>query len=516
MPTNTPEQDQIISAARDTTSSLMVQAYAGCGKTSTLVLIAQALPAVPSLALAFNVKIKKELEARFPKHFEVKTMNGLGHSAWGRACGKRLVLDDKKIGKLVSEVFKEHRPKATSDEWDYVRSLVGTAMNAGLVPSGFAGKALLPDSPASWRELAEDKHGYYDEDLCWLTREVLGRSIKQSIQGLICFDDQLYMSALFGGVFPKFGIVLVDEAQDLSPLNHIQLTKTSPPAGRLIVVGDKHQAIYGFRGAHTSSMEKIRELKPQWTDLTLTLTFRCPKLIVQRQHNHVPAFQPFHTNPEGKFFHLRRPEDTPPDEPYWHWSDLQVLRQEHTLQSVAIICRNNAPLFSTAFKLIRQGVGVTMLGRDIGKSLSTLAKKIIPTEADAAGSALAINKWIDQETSLARANGNDDKADSVYDRGYCLLAVLETAPGADGRAGLLAALDRLFSNQSELVQLGTIHRVKGLEFDLVVFLDPWRVPSKRSLDNPKELAQEMNLKYVAETRTKKVLVWADAEGLKRS
>jgi hypothetical protein len=37
----------------------MINAMAGTGKTTTLVMLAQALPVVPSLALAFNVKVKK-------------------------------------------------------------------------------------------------------------------------------------------------------------------------------------------------------------------------------------------------------------------------------------------------------------------------------------------------------------------------------------------------------------------------------------------------------------------------
>ena len=45
---------------------------------------------------------------------------------------------------------------------------------------------------------------------------------------------------------------------------------------------------------------------------------------------------------------------------------------------VAVLCRNNAPLLSMAFKLLRRGIGVKMLGRDIGKGLVPLAKKLFP------------------------------------------------------------------------------------------------------------------------------------------
>ena len=88
----TPEQDSIVEAVRSSTDSLMVKAYAGCAKTTTILLAAKALPVEPALALAFNKKIQLELEKKLPSHFAVKTMNGLGHSAWSQAIGRRLTI----------------------------------------------------------------------------------------------------------------------------------------------------------------------------------------------------------------------------------------------------------------------------------------------------------------------------------------------------------------------------------------------------------------------------------------
>src|SRR5712692_8017179 len=103
MHTPTAEQQAIIEAARNDTRSILVRAFAGCAKSTTLEMLAKALAPSPSLALAFNKKIALDLEKRFPPHFVIKTLNSLGHSAWSNAIGKRLVLDDKKLGKLVTE-----------------------------------------------------------------------------------------------------------------------------------------------------------------------------------------------------------------------------------------------------------------------------------------------------------------------------------------------------------------------------------------------------------------------------
>src|SRR3990167_7835698 len=106
----TPEQDLILEAATKTSTSLMIKAYAGCGKTSTLELMGKAMPIRPTLCLAFNVKNKKDMEARLPPHFKVSTMNSLGNTAWGKATGKRCGVDPDKIYKILKELVKAEAP----------------------------------------------------------------------------------------------------------------------------------------------------------------------------------------------------------------------------------------------------------------------------------------------------------------------------------------------------------------------------------------------------------------------
>ncbi len=55
---------------------------------------------------------------------------------------------------------------------------------------------------------------------------------------------------------PAGGLPVRGRAQDLDPCQHA-LVKRIVGGGRLVVVGDPHQAIYSFRGALTSSMETM-------------------------------------------------------------------------------------------------------------------------------------------------------------------------------------------------------------------------------------------------------------------
>jgi len=503
MHTPTPEQQAIISAARDCKESILVRAYAGCAKSTTLEMLANALPPQPALALAFNKKIAVELEKRFPPHFQIKTLNGLGHAAWGRALGKRLVLDDKKLGKLVSEVLKASGFQASQDDWAAVRQLATLAMNQGLVPRPFTQKGLIADDEDSWRDLCEQVLGAYDAALAGFAREVIVANIKQGFQGTISFDDQIYLSTLFGGQYPRFPLVLIDEAQDLSPLNHLQLKKCA--ADRIIAVGDEKQAIYAFRNADSDSINKIKALRSDWIELPLATTFRCPQVVVEKCKAHAPGFTAFSTNVMG-LIHSLLPKH---EDETWNWGRLAPLTNGGT---TAVLCRNNAPLLSLAFKLLRSQVGVTMLGRDIGKGLVLLSKKILKDDELGAAECYAlIHRWAEGEASLARARDQEEKIEGIRDREECLIAVLQGSEAATA-GDLRRVLSDLFARDSGRVTLATGHRAKGLEWDLVVYLDSFRCPSKFALKKGgKALEQEWNLDYVICTRTKHTLVYANLE-----
>ena len=517
--TPTLEQEAILSAGRDSKDSLMITAMAGTGKTSTLCLLAQALPMQPAIALAFNVTIKKELEKRFPPFWKVMTLNGLGHRAWMNALrGKTIVLDERKLGRLVTSVFKDFAYKGDDDAWGNIRQLVSKAMQAGIVPASRPHKGFAPDTPEQWAMLAD---AYWlqniEETEIAMAREVLTRSVNEGFEGKISFDDQIYLPVCFNGQFPRYPLLMGDEVQDWSVMNRVMAQRTC--SGRFILVGDPAQAIYQFRGADAGSMQRLRALRPSWIDLPLSVTFRCPKVVVDRQQGHVPGFQAFHTNAVGEVVKFQRyqpkiqigpahnSDDTAKPQT-WDWKRVETIA---SAGSIAILSRNNAPLLKIAFKLLRANVPVTMLGRDIGKTLVALSKKVLPDDdMSAPNCVLEVNQWRESQLALAHANGQEDKAANVQDQAECLLAVIDGAK-AENAAAIRWYLKELFERSSGHVTISTIHRAKGLEWQTVLHLDPWRIPSKHAQHNPVQIQQEMNLKYVAETRCSRVLIEANLE-----
>jgi DNA helicase II / ATP-dependent DNA helicase PcrA len=493
----TAEQRAILDAVKQDNRSLMIRAYAGAAKTTTLELIAKALPpSLPVLYLVFNAKNKKEAEERMPSQVTVMTMNGLGHRAFGRGIQRSLKLDDRKLGRIVTATAKATAQELDTEQWCSIRTLVTKAMQVGIVPNAANRPGLIPDTDENWESLREDATP--DAQAVALARTVLWESIKEAFIGTISFDDQIYCSALLGGAFPRYPLVMVDEAQDQSRLNAIMIRRCA--ADRLIIVGDEKQAIYVWRGADGNSMTNLKALRTQWIELPLATTFRCAKIVVARNAAHAPGFTAWGTNPDGCFRTLPNENCTT-----WNWHHVsQSLRPESTC---AILCRNNAPLLSLAFKLIRASIPVVMAGREIGKGLTALSRKIDKSDDTPIAEHTAhIISWRQKEISLALANDAESKAEGIADRADCLLAVAETATTS---GDLRRRLDTLFSRETGKVTLSSIHRAKGLEWDCVVHLDPWRIPSKYA--KGEAIAQEHNLKYVAETRAKHTLIEASLE-----
>jgi hypothetical protein len=502
--TPTPEQAEIISAA-PLPDPVLCNAYAGSAKSTTLVLAAPGIR-VPALALAFNKRNAQDLRPRLPGNFQTLTLNGLGHMAWARALPPHvhLEIDDRKLGKLVSATAREHRVELTEAQWSAARQTVTLAMQAGAVPDD-QGEPLVQDSPELWQEFAIRAGAFEDEVefTVALARDVLRASIALARNGTISFDDQVYCPVVLGGRWPKFPAALVDEFQDLSELNFAMLRACTRPDAKLVIAGDIRQSIYAFRGAAGNAYDLARAMRPEWLELPLTMTFRCPRVIVSRQRHHAPGFTAAECCVEGEYHTLGTYED-----PSWTWGALRALGDG----TCAVLCRNNAPLLKLGFALIRQSIAPVMLGRDIGKGLSVLARRMLDERDNAELMLGKIEEWRITESSKGQNVERPELLASIEDRAGCLVAVIEGTEARD-RGQLISALDNLFSRENGQITLSTIHRAKGLEWDLVLHLDPWRVPSKRArTESGEALVQERNLRYVCETRTRNVLAEASVDG----
>lgn len=462
--TPTPEQSSIIEAAVNTTDNLLIQAFAGAAKTSTLELICKALPTdKPVLSLAFNKRIADEMAKRLPSNVVAKTLNSIGHGVWSAAVGKRLTVDTKKSFDLLQNVLNRRKKKRWDIDFGETLKAIGTAKMNGYLPRGkYPGVESLIDE-ADFASMFEE-----DIDLD-IVDEVLFHSIQMAYDGKIDFDDQIFMPTLFGGTFPRFPLIMVDEAQDLSSLNHHFIDKLVNL--RIIAVGDKLQSIYAFRGADSSSMARLRH-KYSMVEFPLSISFRCPISIIERARFRAPSMQ----------------------WPTWaKVGTVAELQDWWPEENSAIICRNNAPLFKCAMELIKLGRGVKLVGTDLGPNLVKAMKKLGSETLSRVQFLQTIDDW-----EAERLRKNKSKADSIADKADCFRVFAEYG---ETLGSAIAYAEHLFA-QGGTVQLMSGHKSKGLEFEIVYHLDPWRVPSKWAKESPAAMDQELNLKYVILTRSK--------------
>ena len=469
--TPTDEQAAIIDAAVGTEANLLVNALAGAAKTSTLVMIAQALRAdLPILSLAFNKRIADEMRERLPGNVKCATLNGVGHTIWGNTIGKRLVLNTKKNFECLNEALAALRvSRADRADFDFAETLglIRAAKSAGYLPEGAPGTAQgLVTKEQFYASLDEEPSRLQSA----LVETVLCDSIKRAYNGQIDFDDQIYMSTLYGGAFPQFPLVLVDEAQDLSALNHRMLTRLVRK--RIIAVGDPWQSIYAFRGADTKSMPRLRA-GFNMEEFTLSVSFRCPVRVVERARQRVPHFKWRPEAVAGEVVEFRE------------WSTASIP------DGAAIICRNNAPLFKLALTLLRSGRGCQLVGADIGPGLVKILRKLGPESMKQTEVLDAIDQWEEQKLQKSRSPG------AVADRAECLRVF---ARHGEDLGAAISYAEHLFSSKGP-IQLLSGHKAKGLEWDCVFCLDRWRIPSKYA-ETPEEIEQEKNLEYVITTRSK--------------
>jgi superfamily I DNA/RNA helicase len=462
----TDEQLSILSAVRQDSRNLQIKALAGTGKTSTLRLIdGQINGKYNILYIVFNKRNAEEAlepnedgSPKFSSTTRIKTLNGLGHGIWQQAQGK-LTLDKNKTLTHFRELVKEMSKSEAAEAWaEYpnVKSGIEMAKDLGYIP---AGKYPNTVPLCEWDAVASA----LDEEPSPLAKELidalLTQSIKTAYKGYIDYNDQIYMPALFGGTYPRFPVVLIDEAQDLSPTNHAIVSKLCKQS-RAICVGDPWQSIYGFRGAVQSGMEKLRD-KFSMSEHDLSVSFRCPEAIVRAVRWHVPHMK--WSKPGGRTCELRNP--TPSS-----FSD-----------GCAIICRNNAPLFRLALFLLAHGRSVSVHGSDIGPKVVGIMRKLGSEDMSQDSTLSAIADWEAERVAKGSKTASDIAECMRVFAGYG-----PTLKGATSYA------EHLFA-QKGTISLLTGHKAKGLEWNKVYHLDPWLLG---------ESEQEKNLRYVITTRAK--------------
>lgn len=528
-PAPTPQQQALLDAVADPRSGhLALRARAGCGKTTAILMsvsaIRKALPGREILVCAFNKAIADEVAAKLKKagHNDWKFVQAATLHSQGWSLVKRAFnlsndkIDDKKVRKIVDGltvgINATEERKIYEQYSSQIVALVRMAKQAGF---GF-----FPDLPISdtgkWHELADhfDINGLDDtsesEAVVAAAQHVYKRSLEDTTT--VDFDDMI-LFPLIKNLRSRFtkDDVFLDEYQDLSRARQALARKLLSRNGRMIMVGDDRQAIYGFAGADAAAMENgIKQLDA--TVLPLSVTWRCPKAVVKLAQTLVSDIEAAPEAPEGEVLSIplvraaQNGEGTPPTEVLWYADPESSIGS--LTSSDAVLCRNTAPLVTLAYQLIRARIPCKVEGRSIGDGLKALATRWKVKSVDML--LRRLEDYRERERQKALAKGNESKAEEVDDRVTTLVEICKacTEAGQNTPADVVAFIDNLFADGAkDVTVLATYHRSKGREWPRVFLLEhSTRCPS-RAARQPWMRQQEANLAYVAYTRAMETLVF---------
>lgn len=234
-------QEQL-QAVRSVSSHLAVMAGPGTGKTKTLVsrilYLLENRRVKPSeiTAVTFTRKAADELRQRLEGR--------LG----GRQAAKKL-----RIGTFHSICYDLLKKQGE----EFILADSGMAQELARETAEELG---LKEKPGRLLQMiSEEKTRLTDHEEEEVKRKALKLYQEKLAElGALDFDD-LLLKALTLPESTGFHYLLVDEFQDISPLEHRLIRRWGEQGREIFIIGDPDQAIYGFRGADSESFVKFRE-----------------------------------------------------------------------------------------------------------------------------------------------------------------------------------------------------------------------------------------------------------------
>lgn len=544
-----------------TQKNLLIEAGPGSGKTHS---IEQATKIVTQYHrsccfLAFNTHITDEFRPRAPAGVDVSTLNSAGNrSVWNYMKNRKIIktLNKHNVTKIIDYLYT--LSKYSSINQEEFKKLKGPAKK--LVDLYKA--TLLDINNTTILDLIDRYNIDIDFDnqdfipyLLSICKDVtfINYNVLTNKWENFDFNDQWWLPVVYRGetdqngnilskdIIPtkQYDFVFVDETQDLNKAQIKLCQLMCKPNGSIICVGDRNQAIYGFRGADVNSIPNIiNELNPKI--FTLPITYRCPK-------EHVRLVKEFARNL--------------PDEDYTRDFKLSVEKLEYaTLENSPyeaidgeivencksskilheaipgdlIISRINAALIKPYLELLKNAITlpekdrprIVLLGKNFGEDLVELINKII-IQMNKEDRSYTIEDFISTLTSwknnqvekLTRKNLSIDKVVDMYET---LIVFADEFEDIDT---IRSTAETIFSDEDAerkktgaKITLGTIHKAKGGEVDTknnnLFIIKSFKGKPILPLSFPQsrdwEKTQENNLVYVAYTRGKNKMYLVDS------
>ena len=535
-----PEQRQVALAAR---GPVCVLAGAGTGKTRAITYriayaaLSGTVDPAHVLALTFTVRAAGELRGRLRQLGVGQVRASTFHAAalrqlnyfWPRVVGGRPPqLIDAKAG-LVREAAKralvrlDGTPGALADtaaeiEWAKVIQVRPDGYPAAAAVAGrsaVAGADNLAAVYAAYEELRRERHLIDFESVLELTAAILTDSRTAA-----------------GQVHDIFRHFVVDEYQDVNPLQKLLLEAWLGDRDDLCVVGDPNQVIYSFTGATSTYLTGFTAEFPAATVVRLVRDYRSTPQVVAVANQLVRSASPLAAQrPPGPRPVLIEYPDDPAEAAGQAHRVRTLMKAGVPARGIAILVRVNADTERFELALAEAGLPYVIRGAERFYDRPVVRQALVLLRGAARGeSSDSSDSLPDSVRHVLAGIGLNQRppsglrgAPSSRENWESLAAIAQLADDmhaaepeatlADFSAELTMRADLGHAPAVDGVTLASMHAAKGLEWDAVLL--PGLVEGLMPIVHARTaeaLEEERRLLYVAVTRAREhlCLSWSSA------
>ncbi|HTL47201.1 MAG TPA: UvrD-helicase domain-containing protein [Verrucomicrobiae bacterium] len=367
---------------------------------------------------------------------------------------------------------------------------------------------------------------------------------EKALRGLVDFDDLLlYPLRLFqedpgleARAREQYRWILIDEYQDIDPLQYRLARHLAPRNGNVCAIGDPDQAIYGFRGSDVRFFLKFAEDFEGAAEIRLKRNYRSGVSILSASSQMIlPASLVPGRGAEallddpGKVLIHHAPTDKSEAEFIVEQIEKMIgaltffsmdsgrsegqTEKEHSFSDFAVLYRTEQQVPPLEEALLRSGIPFQRRSHRPLHENPLAAALLSAAEEEEATLSLG--------AALRRGAGKiagQEALEALFkDPVFLRLDEIARACGSDrprffSEARMAADVDA-WDERADAVSLMTLHAAKGLEFPVVFIAgcEEGVLPMKWSAEMPREeLAEERRLFYVGMTRAKERLFLSGA------
>ncbi|WP_075881884.1 UvrD-helicase domain-containing protein [Vreelandella massiliensis] len=448
---------------------LVVKAYAGTGKTTTLVAFAKANPDARILYVAYNRAIREDAQARFPSNVTCKTTHQLAYAAIGKDYRHKLSPNLR---------LRDITDAVNTFDWSLAQDIRATIHAFAISADKTIDRHHWPISLDATSK-AKDRQAiviHHAKRLWKAMCDVENREVSMTHDGYF----KLYQLSQ-PDLSSRYDIVLLDEAQDSNPC--AEAIVIDQPRCRVLLAGDPYQAIYQWRGAQDAmASHRVKDAKV----MRIATSFRFGERI-SATANALLALR-------GEKVPLRglsqRQDCVIPSN--------QFQLKQSPVPQVTFLARTMMGVMQTALHFSRRKLSVHLVGGGDSYPLADMEDLfwLSRNKRDHIRNKQLLRDFNDftQYKAIAEETKDPEMLRAIK--------VLDTYPHFDQEMKMLEKRLSASPDDADIV-VTTAHRAKGLEWECVYLVDDF--PDLFDDLDPAERDAEINLMYVAATRAKTLL-----------